>query len=727
MKRRKLLALGLSVVMTVSMTISSLAQVEQYNDGQSHTVDSSIINQDPDEVAVSAQGSGTSVTVNGDVDSEGKGAWSWEGASVEINGSVSADKSGVGTWDAGTTMTVNGDVISGDGNTAVANDGSELTVTGDAASMSSTKSSVVSQNGSSVTVNGNAENLNATTTGDHVPNTVLVKDDSSAKIGGDVESTAYGVSATRGSEVEIGGSVHSDLRGVSARSDSKVSVGKDVISDDQEGVIAKEQSEVTVGGSINSFGTGVNSIDHSKVEVTGDVLTETTGVYAIGDSTVKVGGNVSGADYNVLYAGDETFPVDNSSITVGGDVKADQGRAAVANSGASITVEGSITATGAAAVDMTSDSNVTVKKDVTGDSGLVIRETSSQGGGAAVVLGTVTETAGDGYCITVSGDALTKEDVVKALPTIIVGELSSANQQYVEYKDKSGQGSLDTNAVAQAIAEQILYHIEVQEAKNGNISLGGTKKEQGYDVAHAGDTVTVTVTPDNGYEIKSVDGGKATAVKNADGSWSITVPKTGGVSVSAIIEALAIVAPSSKNGDDGGNDPQQQTPAQDTSIKTTTNDNKQIKVDGVVTSPAKTVSGVVVDDGASGTGSAQNHVEVCTGVAKTSGLDADVVSCIAKIDGGDLAGAAASNAFEAQTAAALNGKNVFGGTMAVRISPKNIPVSLYAPGFPASSVPQILFFNNNTGRWEILAATLDQASGLINFVMPDDGTVVIVY
>ena len=725
MKKRKLLALGLSAVMTVSMTMSSLAQVEQYNDGQAHTVDSSIINQDSDEVAVSAQGSGTSITVNGDVDSEGKGAWSWEGASVEINGSVSASKSGVGTWDAGTTMTVDGDVLSGDGNTASAHDGSELSVSGDAVNMSSTYSSVVSENGSSVTVGGNAENTNATTTGEHVPNTVLVKDDSSAKIGGDVDSTAYGVSATRGSEVEIGGSVHSDLRGVSARSDSKVSVGKDVISEDQEGVIAKEQSEVTVGGSINSFGTGVNSIDHSKVEVTGDVLTETTGVYAIGDSTVKVGGNVSGADYNVLYAGDETFPVDNSSITVGGDVKADQGRAAVVNSGASITVEGSITATGAAAVDMTSDSNVTVKKDVTGDSGLVIRETSSQGGGAAVVLGTVTETAGDGYCITVSGDALTKEDVVKALPTIIVGELSSANQQYVEYKDKSGQGTLDTNAVAQAIAEQILYHIEVQEAKNGNINLGGTKKEQGYDVAHAGDTVTVTVTPDNGYEIKSVDGGKATAVKNADGSWSITVPKTGGVSVSVIIEALAIVAPSGKN--DGGGDPQQQTPAQDTSIKTTTNDNKQIKVDGVVTSPAKTVSGVVVDGGASGTGSAQNHVEVCTGVAKTNGLNADVVSCIAKIDGGDLAGAAAANAFGAQTAAALNGKNVFGGTMAVRISPKNIPVSLYAPGFPASAVPQILFFNNNTGRWEILAATLDQASGLINFVMPDDGTVVIVY
>ena len=146
-----------------------------------------------------------------------------------------------------------------------------------------------------------------------------------------------------------------------------------------------------------------------------------------------------------------------------------------------------------------------------------------------------------------------------------------------------------------------------------------------------------------------------------------------------------------------------------------------------MTSPAKTVSGVVVDGGASGTGSAQNHVEVCTGVAKTNGLNADVVSCIAKIDGGDLAGAAAANAFGAQTAAALNGKNVFGGTMAVRISPKNIPVSLYAPGFPASAVPQILFFNNNTGRWEILAATLDQASGLINFVMPDDGTVVIVY
>ena len=73
------------------------------------------------------------------------------------------------------------------------------------------------------------------------------------------------------------------------------------------------------------------------------------------------------------------------------------------------------------------------------------------------------------------------------------------------------------------------------------------------DVAHANDTVTVTVTADKGYEIRTVDGGKATAVKNGDGSWSITVPATGGVSISAIMAVIKQVD-NKTGGDDSGND-----------------------------------------------------------------------------------------------------------------------------------------------------------------------------
>ena len=210
---------------------------------------------------------------------------------------------------------------------------------------------------------------------------------------------------------------------------------------------------------------------------------------------------------------------------------------------------------------MHDDSKVTVKGDASGEGeGIRISLSGNSGSGssnnssngAVVVLGTVTADAGsDSYCINVTGDALTQDEVIQALPTIIVGELSSANEQYVNYTNYSNNNVLDTEAVAQAIAEQILYYIEVQDTENGSIKIdSGTSKVEGYDVAHANDTVTVTVTAGQGYEIQTVNGGKATAVKNTDGSWSITVPKTGGVSISAIMAAIKKVEDDTNNGSD---------------------------------------------------------------------------------------------------------------------------------------------------------------------------------
>ena len=110
MKKRHLLACTLSVVLAASATFTSYAEVQQYNDGQQHTVDHDVINTDPQETAVEAQGSGTSVTVNGDVESERGGAYSWEEGSAEVNGDVTSERTGAGSWDAGSSTTVNGNV-----------------------------------------------------------------------------------------------------------------------------------------------------------------------------------------------------------------------------------------------------------------------------------------------------------------------------------------------------------------------------------------------------------------------------------------------------------------------------------------------------------------------------------------------------------------------------------------------------------------------------------------
>ena len=480
-------------------------------------------------------------------------------------------------------------------------------------------------------------------------------------------------------------------------------------------------------------GTGVNALGQSDVSVEKDINSQTTGIYAVESSIVNVGGSVSGStggnNYNVVSVGDETAAQDGSKVTVGGDVTSDQGRAVVVNSGSTISVEGSITSKGDAAVTMSNDSEVEVKKDVTGESGLVIKETSSQGGGMATVLGTVTADS-SGYCITVTGNALTKEDVVNALPTIIVGELSSANQQYVEYQDKSGQGTLDTNAVAQAIADQILYYIDVQETKNGKMDVSGTKKEGSYNVAKANDVITVTVTADNGYEIKSVDGGKATAKKNDDGTWSITVPKTGGVSISAIMQAIRQVNGDNGSGGDDSNTNTTGTPAQQTYTEEQAADHSRIHVYGKTTGPDNTRSGAVLSDSDEKAG----VIDVFTGDAKTNGLNDDVKNTITALDGGNLGAVTAQGvdftAVQGVNLNSLGGMKTSGATVALGIRPdkvKDVSVKLYAPDLPAGAVPYVLFYNNITGKWSLLPAAIDPVTGLVDFVLPDDGTVVIVY
>ena len=652
MRNKKTAACILSVLLAASVCMNVSAGTVDYSDGQQHTVNSNVVEQDPAEVAVSSRGEGTSVTVNGDVKSEGAGFWAYEEGKVEINGDIESERGAAGTWDAGSSAVVNGSVTTkDDGNTAGAHDGSELKVTGDVISESTTKSAAVATNGSTLEIGGNVANTNAVTTGDHVPNTLLIQDGSSVKVDGNVSSTAYGASVSRDSKAEVGGSMDSELRNVRASENSTVVVVGDVKSKSEAGVFAREESSVTVGG---------------------DVEGKTNGITAEGSSKITVEGSVKSAD--------------------------------------------------GSAVKMTNDSEITVKKDASGAEGIVIRETNSQKNGSAVVLGTVTATAQDGYCITVTGEALSKEDVIKALPDIIVGELSSSNQKYVAYEDNSGQSSLDTKEVAKAIAEQILFHIDVQDPKNGNINLaGGTSSKQGYDVAKAGDTVSVTVTADHGYEIKSVDGGKATAVKNADGSWSVTVPQTGGVSFSAIMEAIRQVE--NKTGDGDGSDEGSNvsttpnTPNDSTYTDEKAADGSQVHVFGKTTGADHTKSGVVLSD----RDIAAGIIDVYTGDAKTAGLPDAVKNVIAAVDGGNLGNVPGLD---------LTGKKVSGATMALGIRPdgtQNVAASLYVPNLPAGAVPFILFFDNKSGEWKLIPASINPTTGLVEFVLPDDGTAAVIY
>lgn len=543
MKKHRLFASVLSVVLAASAAMTCYASTENYSDGEAHIVEGDVVNTDSSQPAVSADNSGTSVTVNGSVESESGGVSASAGGAVSVSGSVEAYGVAVNVSN-NSNVTIGGNVnnTSSGGGGVSAYGGSTVNITGD---LSVAGDGGIYTDNSTVTVGGSLQSAS---------DGVMAFEDSNISIGGNVTSGGGPVLADGNSTVTVGGDVNRTREpsseytsAVDARNGSNVNVTGSVTAPEAGGINAENGSTVTVGGNVEGIMfTAVNAESGSTVTVGGNVSnTEAIdAVCAENGSTVTVGGDVTSSVCAGVRA--ET----SSTVTVGGNVEGGGMYGLTAEGGSTVTVEGN--AKGGDAVNLEGGSKVTVKGDVSGDRyGITIEESQDSSSGAAVVLGTVTAGAdSDSYCINVSSDALTKEDVLQELPTIIVGELSSANEQFVNYTDNSGKGTLDTEAVAQAIAEQILYYIDVQDTENGSIKIdSGTTKVEGYDVAHANDTVTVTVTADKGYEIQTVNGGKATAVKNEDGSWSITVPKTGGVSISAIMAAIKKVEDDTSDSD----------------------------------------------------------------------------------------------------------------------------------------------------------------------------------
>lgn len=569
MKKHRLFASVLSVLLAASAAMTCYASTENYNDGAAHTVDSDVVNTDSSMTAVSAEGDGTSVTVNGSVESAGGGVSASGGGEVTVGESVKADSIGASA-SGNSSVSVGGDVVTP--STVVdVSDNSTATIGGSVNNTGSGGGGVMARGGSAVNVTGDVvavgdgtiytENSNVTVGGSvqGAQDGVGAHNNSNVNIGGNATSGATTIIADSGSTLTVGGDVNrtgaaraGEIGYAVEANDSTVNITGSVTSSETGGIKAENGSTVTVGNDVKTNGQAVNTSGKSTVTIGGNVSNSGAidAVYAGNGSTVTVGGDVTSSSCSGVIA------ENNSTVTVGGNVEGGGMFAVSAVSGSAVTVEGNANVTGSGdAVNIKDGSKVTVKGDVSGGRyGITIKESQGSSNGAVVVLGTVT--AGDNddsYCINVTGDALTQGEVMQALPTIIVDELSSANEQYVNYTNYSNNNALDTEAVAQAIAEQILYYIEVQDTENGSIKIdSGTTKVEGYDVAHANDTVTVTVTADQGYEIQTVNGGKATAVKNTDGSWSITVPKTGGVSISAIMAAIKQVEDETNSGGGSG-------------------------------------------------------------------------------------------------------------------------------------------------------------------------------
>lgn len=286
----------------------------------------------------------------------------------------------------------------------------------------------------------------------------------------------------------------------------------------------------------------VEAIDNgSSLVVNGDVSSANTGAIWADGGTVSVTGNVTSnaAEEPVVSTGEN-----GGTVNVGGNVTAASGVGIISVDGNStIKVDGSVSSNGSdsPAILTNGSSSIMVGKEVSGDTGIVIQIDDSNGRGKVEVLGTVKSTVGNHSVITIETDKTDKEELVAALPTIIVGSLEGAAESPEDYlwissEESMQQGSADE--VYEAVFSRLLYYIAQDKFANASLSVSGANDyADGGWTSNEGKRLTVTITAADGYEVSDVSG--TDVVKNADGTYTVLVQRGKGIDLNALISAIA--------------------------------------------------------------------------------------------------------------------------------------------------------------------------------------------
>ena len=399
---------------------------------------------------------------------------------------------------------ITGDVsVTGDGEIAVKTSGNAvLNLKGNVSVEGDRTIGVESSYNSSVSVDGNVSASRGAEYG------VKSYDSSSVKVSGDItaegENTTGASARDASSSVTVGGTVKADgLRAKGIYSEGEVTVKGNV---EVDGIGAKginsTQGVVNVNGNVKVSGTKSNSGDEtvgisassSEVNVKGDVTSDGKGIHIIKSSSWK-----------------------NSKITVDGSVTGSSG--VVVNNGSDVTVGGAVTATDGTGLDIT------------------LNQLTEQG---KINLGTLNVKKEGETAILLDVSKVSIHDIddfIQAIPEVNLFEINVKKGDYFGINDGTngdtikGTSILKKEAADKILKQKVNYHLRAENTSNGTISLEHTKATEGT-------TVKFYVKAVDGYQVKGVSAGKATVIDNGDGSYSIIVPRGGGVNISAIIEAV---------------------------------------------------------------------------------------------------------------------------------------------------------------------------------------------
>lgn len=362
-----------------------------------------------------------------------------------------------------------------------------------------------------------------------------------------------GVESSYNSSVSVDGNVSASRGaeyGVKSYDSSSVKVSGDITAegDKTTGVSARDaSSSVTVGGTVKADGLKAKGI-YSEGEVTVKGNVEVGGIGATGinstQGVVNVNGNVkvSGTKSN---SGDETVGISASSseVNVKGDVTSDGKGIHIIKSSSwknsKVTVDGSVT--GSSGVVINNGSDVTVGGAVTATDGtgldITLNQLTEQG---KINLGTLNVKKEGETAILLDVSKVSIHDIddfIQAIPEVNLFEINVKQGDYFGINDGTdedtikGTGILKNEAADKILKQKVNYLLRAENTSNTTISLEHTKATEGT-------TVKFYVNAVDGYQVKGVSAGKATVIDNGDGSYSIIVPRGGGVNISAIIEAV---------------------------------------------------------------------------------------------------------------------------------------------------------------------------------------------
>lgn len=450
-------------------------------------------------------GGGKVKVVEGDVSGEmqggvmSPGAVAVEGADLTVNGNVSD-----GLVSDGATLTVNGNVTGNGINTVVAKKGT-VTVNGTVTATDlNRQTGVLASNGSKLTV-GDTEVGGKESTG------VIAESGSKATAGNVKVSGEYmtGASAYGDSTVHVKGDVTAtgeNSVGIDGETGT-IKVGGDVSG--IEAVVARGEADVTVGGSVSGTLSGIVAVGNASVSVKGDAETQVgPGVFAQENATVTVDGNVTGGTFYEAPEGYEyVYP------------------AIIAGAGTTVIVKGTVS---------TAERNFFAVGincwDAGSQKGTLILEKAKAGGEANAI-----------YVNAAPGAS--QEDILNSLPDIVVGELVAKNEDFIWNSYDNGLYGNDPEdetigELNEKIYATIRYMIRWNNSEGGSFSVNGTSKYGEYDVAQENQELGITIQIAEGYELESISGGKAQVLQRPDGTWSVIVPRGGGVNLSAVLKRI---------------------------------------------------------------------------------------------------------------------------------------------------------------------------------------------